>query len=211
MNSLEKRLWTVAGKFALGYLEPQPIRFTRTDKIVAPRVGAAIGRAKSGALARFGTAVNRNGFLCGCLGCTEMEPIEHLIVGYGYRFGSTTKIHAMHHVRGNVDSIGIPAGVSHAMWQHCALGSKSEVIVFHNHPITWLSQLIDHLPLPSTVDRYTLERLALQPNQLLRAFRGEGRVLFYLGQHGFVKQFRLPNLESVFAVLDSIKALPVRP
>jgi hypothetical protein len=211
MNPLEKQLWTIAGKFALVQLEPQPIRFTRTDEIVVPRVRAAIARAESGALARFRTAVNRNGFLCGCLDYTEAEPIEHLIVGYGDRFGSTTKIHAVHHARGNADSVRIPARVSHAMWQHCALGSNSEVIVFHNHPITWLSQRIDCPPLPSNVDRHTLERLALQPDQLLRAFRGKGRVLFYLGQNGFVRQFRLPNLESVPAVLDSIVPLPVRP
>lgn len=199
----------MAGSFALSQLEPQPIRFTRMDELTVPRVRKAIARAKDGALARFGAAVNRNGFLCGCLDYTDNEPIEHLLVGYGHRFGATTRIHAIHHVRGNSDSVAISTGVCHAMWQHWALGCKSELIVFHNHPISTWSRLIDHLPLPSTVDRLTLERLALKPTQLLRTFFGKGRVLFYLGQNGFVRQFRLPNFQSILAMLDSISAFPV--
>jgi hypothetical protein len=35
--------------------------------------------------------VNRNALLIGCLEYADDKPEEHLIIGYGFRHGSTTK------------------------------------------------------------------------------------------------------------------------
>jgi len=59
--------------------------------------------------------------------------------------------------------------------------------------------------------RLVPERLALQPDQMLRACNGEGGVLFHLGQHGLARQFRRPTLGLALAALDSSRILQVRP
>lgn len=79
------------------------------------------------------------------------------------------------------------------MWDHYNRDSRNELLVFHNHPYSPLNFLLDNQPLPSAADRRQLAARALNPDQLLRAALGQGRVLFYLGENGQVKQFRLPN------------------
>lgn len=95
---MEQILTEIAESLALGCLEPGPIRFARIHEGDVTRVRTAIRNAEDGKLTRFKTAVNRNNFLLGCLDYTEVAANEHLIVGYGVRFGSTTRIESVHHV-----------------------------------------------------------------------------------------------------------------
>lgn len=53
--------------------------------------------------------------------------------------------------------------------------------------------------LPSRQDQLFLEARALHPQQFARWLLGQGRILFYLGENGYVKEFRLP---SIIALLD---------
>lgn len=69
----------------LGLLEPAPLRFTAQHEADVPRVRGAIRRAVDGKLARLREPVNRNAFLLSCLDYSESEPLEHLLVGYGFR------------------------------------------------------------------------------------------------------------------------------
>jgi len=66
-----------------------------------------------------------------------------------------------------------------------------EAVIFHNHPRNDLNHLFDNLPLASNTDRKTLENMALNLVQICRRLSGAGRVLFYLGENGFVREFRL--------------------
>ena len=197
MTPLEKVVWAVAENLALGWFEPAPIQFTQTHEKAVPRVRAAIQSGGGAEPSSFAFPVNRNDFLCGCLDYTEAESIEVLIVGYGYRHGSASKIHGVHSARGTVDTVAIPPHVQRAMQQHHASSSKAEVIIFHNHPVNPLNLLLDNLPLASGTDRLTLEYLALAPDQVAQSLFGGGRVLCYLGENGFVKQFRLPTIQSM--------------
>ena len=184
----------------LASFEPNPVQFRPEHEYDVPRVRVALRRAKDGKLARFRPPVNRNGFLLGCLDYTELRSEEHLIVGYGFKYGATTKIESVHHVTGGANSVAIPPNVANALWDYYSQHESNEVILFHNHPQTLLWQLLDNLPLPSQADRLTLETRALQPAQILRRLLGHGRVMFFLQENGFVKEFTLP---SVLALLEA--------
>ena len=173
----------------LGLLEPAPLRFTAQHESYVPRVKAAIRRAHGGKLARLRQPVNRNAFLLGCLDATESESREHLLVGYGLRYGSTTKIDGVHHAAGDVGSVQLPVGMAHAMWEHFEQREDSELLIFHNHPYNPVNFLFDNTPLVSRADRVFLEGRTMSPLQLVRLVLDQGRVLFYLGENGFVKQF----------------------
>ena len=197
MNPPEKAFRAIAENFALSCLEPEPIRFTGAHKKEVPRVKAAIQVAGDEQAFQIDTPVNRNAFLCGCLEYTFSEHIEHLIVGYGFRHGSTSKIDYIHHVRGDARTVAIPGTVERSIRLHEDSNSRAEAVVFHNHPVNPLNLFLDNLPLTSGADRRALENLALAPYQMLRGLLGGGRVLCYLGENGSVKQFRLPPLQSM--------------
>lgn len=197
MQSWQQILLEMGESALLGSLEPNPIAFTQHHEEDVPRIRAAIGRAGQGKLARFRYPVNRNGFLLGCLDYTERRAEEHLIVGYGFRHGSTTKVESLHHVLGHPDAVAIPPSVAHSLLSHSKIHLSNEVILFHNHPINPVTLLLDILPLASRTDRLTLESRALTLEQLVRRISGYGRILFFLGQNGWVKEFQLPSLISL--------------
>lgn len=186
----------------LACLERNPIDFRKVDDSEVRRAKAAIKRATDQKGAVFRAPVTRKHFLCGCLDFTEWLAEEHLIVGYGYRHGNTTDVSRVHHVGGEDRRVVIPDYVREEIRRHHFHRSNAEVIIFHNHPRTgnepeWfftLKALLEDLPIASMDDRRQLQQHALNPVGLLRQFCGQGRVLFYLGESGFVKQFILPPM-----------------
>ena len=182
----------------LGCLEPNPVSGCYDDEEL-PRIRRAILRARNGKLARFRGQVNRNAFVLGCGAYADGRSEEHLLVGYGFRYGRTTKVECLHHATGGAGSVRLPNTMAHAMWDYYGQHEDNELLIFHNHPYSPLSFLRDHLPLASRQDRRFLEARALHPQQLLRRLLGQGRILFYLGENGYVKEFSLP---SIIAMLD---------
>lgn len=186
----------------LACLEPNPIDFRQVDEQEVRRVLAAIKRAAFPKDASFQYDVTRKHFLCACLEFTEHLEEEHLIVGYGYRRGNTTDIERLHHVAGEQRRVVVPDCIRVGISRHHFHRSDAEVIVFHNHPRTgrepkWfhtLKSLLLDLPIASGDDRREVQRFALNPVGLLRSLLGQGRVLFYLGESGFVKEFRVASL-----------------
>jgi hypothetical protein len=179
----------------LGCFEPKPISTCYDDEL--PRVRQAILRARDGKLARFRNPVNRNAFLIACRDYGDQKPEEHLIIGYGYRHGSTTKLESLHHVIGQNSRVNLPDNIAHAMWDFYSQHESNELLVFHNHPYNPLNFVFDNWPLTSRKDRLFLEARGLSPPDLLRRILGQGRILFYLGENGYVKEFRLPSIVSL--------------
>lgn len=186
----------------LACLERDPIDFRHVAEAEVKRVMAAIKRATSPRGATLKYAVTRKQFLCACLDFTQHLSEEHLIVGYGHRRGNTTDIGRIHHVAGEERRVAVPDYVRAEIRRHHFHRSDADVIVFHNHPRTgdepeWfytLKSLIHDLPLASNADRNELQRQAFNRVGLFRQFFGQGQVLFYLGESGFVKAFQLPPL-----------------
>jgi len=183
-------------------VEPSPVQFSDKDEDDCRRVKAGIKRGSTPKGAQFQRPVNRKPFLLGCLEFTASLPEEHLIVGYGYRYGNTTSIERVHHVAGAERSVQIPVYIREEIRRHHYSTTDAEVVTFHNHPrigyeseiLYFIKALLDDLPIPSSEDRHVLQEHAFNPVAMLRQLMDQGRVLFYLGESGYVKQFNLPNL-----------------
>ena len=186
----------IAESAFLGCLEPNPISGCYKDEL--GRVRKAILRARGGKLARFREEVNRNAFLLGCGEYTDGKAEEHLLIGYGLRHGSTTKVESLHHAIGSAGSVHLPNAMAHAMWDYYGQHEDNELLIFHNHPYNPLNFLLNNLPLTSRQDRLFMEVRALHPQQLVRWLLGQGRILFYLGENRHVKEFRLPSIVALF-------------
>lgn len=181
----------------MGFLDPTPITWTARHERDLPKIRPVLVRPSSDLPARFKKPVNRNSFLLACLDLTETEQVEHLIVAYGARYGSTTKISSVHHAVGSESRVQLSEAMVRQMSSHISSGHKNEVVVFHNHPGNIINKLFDNRPLASNTDRRTLEGLTLSLSQLCRRCSGGGRVLFYLGENGFVREFNWPRLETI--------------
>ena len=197
----------------LACLEKTPVDFRKVDAAEVKRVQTAIKRATTEKGAMFRDPVTRKHFLCGCLEFTEHLPEERLIVGYGYRYGNTTAVERVHHVAGEERCVAVPGHVRAEISRHHFHRSDAEVIVFHNHPRTgdepeWfytLKSLLQDLPIASNDDRRELQHYAFNALGVFRQFLGQGRVLFYLGESGFVKAFQLPPLLPFLEQLNRLK------
>jgi hypothetical protein len=175
-----------------GLFDPAPIVFTAAnEKGVRPVRQLVTEQRGRASLSR---AIPRNSFLCGCLDVTETETIEHLLVGFGTKKGSTTLISEMHHVRGGTHSVSVPRAILDQAEAHLSTSSANEVLVFHNHPPSPIGAVMDE-PLPSSQDRsLLLARRYLRPFVALKELSGGGTLRFYLGECGFVREFRTPGL-----------------
>jgi len=150
----------------------------------------------------------RNAFLCGCLDFTEHEQIEHLIIGYGNKRGAGTDITSIQHFIGTETSVNITPETITYIQGHCLITPNSEIVVFHNHPLNWLNNLMDNPPFPSTVDRNTMLQFKyLEPLQLFRFILGRGGIKFYLGENGFVKEFKMPSVIKLLQFLSSLQQI----
>ena len=187
----------VAESAMIGHFEPKPISSCYDDEL--PRARQAILRARDGKLARFRYQVNRNAFLIACRDYADQKPEEHLTIGYGSRHRSTTKVERLHHVVGQTSMVHLPDNVAHTMWDFYGQHESNELLVFHNHPYNPMNFLFDNRPLTSRQDRLFLEVRGLNPPELVRRVLGQGRILFYLRENGYVKEFCLP---SVIALLN---------
>ena len=160
----------------LSCLERNPIDFSKVDDSEVRRVKAAIKRAIDQKGAVFRKPLTRKHFLCGCLEFTDRLQEEHLVVGYGYRYGNTTDVERVHHVGGEDRRVAIPDYVRADIKRHHFHRSDAEVIIFHNHPRTgnepeWfytLKALLQDLPIASMDDRRQLQQHALNSSSLIK-------------------------------------------
>lgn len=163
--------------------DPQPIAFRAVDERGVSIVRKACASA-SAMPCHLRRPLNRNAFLCGCLDLTETEPREHLIAGFGRRFGSTTHVEAIAHAVGSAGQVVIPRQTWTAIHLWLEQTPRGEVLLVHNHPSNALNVLFDNLPLASEADRDTW----------LRAVLGGKRLRCYLVENGYMREFRTPSL-----------------
>lgn len=204
MDRIAALLGEIACSALLSLFEPQPIRFTPKHETTLPTIALAVRRATGTKLFVLPEPANRNDFLHACAHVTDEEPIEHLIVGYGFKHGSTTKIEAIHHVTGTKGSVALTGAMLDMIERQMGKSHRGEALIFHNHRNLFLNALIDNLPLASSTDRNTAEKLKYDWPQLIRVLFGGGEVKLYLGENHFVKEYGLPPLPRIIALLGQL-------
>jgi hypothetical protein len=198
MDTLTNIARDLLGPIVSSLFDPNPIDFKIEDeKGVIP-----VRRACSSAAAELAVLkhpINRNAFLCGCLDVADGEPVEHLIVGFGERRGSTTRVSGIAHAVGTATQVAIPVYLARRIDEWITRAHRTEVLIFHNHPRNDLNALLDNLPLASHPDRSALLHYHLNPLLAVKGALGGSRVRFYVGENGFVRQFHTPNIDALIS------------
>lgn len=180
--------------------DPRAIYFKDADEAGVEPVAIACQNC-SGIPQDLKPPLNRNAFLCGCLDFTQTAELEHLIVGFGKKCGSTTKIESLLHFVGEESRVAIPDDLWAAIQQFVLSSASHEVVLFHNHPENVFNRIADNDPLASRADRMALTDLYTNPMLLLKAVAGRGGVRFYVGENGFVREFCTPDILAAVARL----------
>lgn len=176
-------------------LDANPIGFRPQDEDgVEPVAQACRGLSQ---VVMFDEPLNRNAFLCGCLDLLEHQPIEHLIVGFGHRQGSTTKVRGLAHVVGQAGQVSIPGWVVTAARKTFASDFKAEVLWLHNHPMNGMNRVLDNAPIASVQDRKTLVNSTFEPTAITKLIASGGQMRFYVVENGFVREFTTPPVVTV--------------
>lgn len=197
MSPIDSFVREIVGAVVSKSLDPKPVSFRSSDEAGIRPVRAGCTKA-DGELHIFRRPLNRNAFLRGCIEFTHEAVVEHLIVGFGFRHGSTTAVERMAHAVGTECAVSIPGHISTAIASYIMQEHANEVLLYHNHPRNPINAVFDNTPLPSRTDRRTLVSFHGDTKVLGKALMGGGRVRFYIGENGFVQEFRSPDLLSVF-------------
>jgi len=193
MNTAESLIRELVGTVTSKAFDPNPVVFKDSDEAGVGPVKTGCKKANS-SLHRFRSQLNRNAFLRGCGVFAADAAVEHLIVGFGFRHGSTTVVEQMAHAVGTEGAVSIPEHVSAAIRGYIQQEHANEVLLFQNHPRNPINVVFDNTPLPSGTDRRTLVSFHSDVKVLGKVLMGGGRVRFYVGENGFVQEFRTPDL-----------------
>jgi hypothetical protein len=193
MNPLEHLAKEVLGSAIASVFDPRPIVFKASDEAgIGPvRTGC---RKPDGALHTFRSQLNRNAFLMGCHEFACEADVEHLIVGFGFKHGSTTVVEQMAHAVGTKDAVSIPTHIASAVEGYVKQQHANEVLLFHNHPRNVLNVVVNSGPLPSSTDRRTLVSFHRDAVVLGKTLMGGGCVKFYVGENYVLREFHTPDL-----------------
>lgn len=197
----EGGLWESLLSSAISQIaDPAPIRLTDRDFARGRHLVTACRRF-AGQNSRLQTAIPRNAFLAACFELTAGESREHLLVGFGIRRRSSTLVELVAHRLGSASAVSFPPELQTEIATYVQSGHRNEVLVFHNHPSNPINTLCDNEPWASPQDRRVAMKHAAAPAMLAKALTNGGRIRFYIGENGYVRQFIGPD---VFTVLKNL-------
>ncbi len=179
--------------------DPPVRRFSAADRKHSGIVGTAI-KGLPDTLQQLKRQVSLGQFLYGCNQATKNLPIEYLIVGFGHRTRGL-QMKALKYFVGTESSVSIPQSVEQEIQQQVLSDHKAEVVIYHNHPRGVTHALFNHGPLASPADRTVWQSYFLKPLLLLKRVLGGGRLHFYLGENGRVREFDGPNMIALARLL----------
>lgn len=181
--------------------DPNPVVFKAEHEVGVRRLQRLLNRPTE-EVQRLPRFLVRNAFLCGCLDYTEDEPTEHLIIGYGVAYARTTRVTALQHVIGQAGSVAVPKHVEQAAQEFVVTQPRAELVVFHNHPPNWLNAIFENLPIASSSDRRVMLRTKyVQPAMAVKGLLCLGGIRYYVGENGFVREFRVPGILQMLAII----------
>ncbi len=137
---------------------------------------------------------------------------EYLVTAFGKRKGATparpAAFHALHVSCGGEHNVAFSRACVEHIQKHIGEVSNAEVLVCHNHPNHFvtdlLSQIIDWSPLPSNTDRETMS--AFKYRAILQRMRSGNlsHFRFFLIEHGRLREISMPSVNRMAEALRAV-------
>lgn len=153
--------------------------------------------------------IHRQAFLWGAANYLTELPHEELLIGFGTAQGTRTRISSVMKIRGDSETVSLPAALAGEMHQYLGQDERNTAILVHNHPdahpvLFLLTLLFGADPLPSLTDR------DFGLNALLARFKGKlegfafGKMRFFVVQNNEIGEFSGVNAATL---LDLVRLL----
>lgn len=196
-------LFKLADNFLPRELDPEPNRFLARDRKDSGVVTATM-RALPDTWRKLQRQVSLYKFLYASRAYTGRLPVEYLGAALGCNKGKGLKPARLYYSVGNANSVAVPPELESDIEAHLMSDHRAEAVVFHNHPPTLVHAIVNHRPLASGADRQVWLNGKKNLPLLVKRVLGGGRVYFYLGENGTVREFDAPSLRDVWGYLSKM-------
>jgi hypothetical protein len=192
----------------------------QTDVVPGVRVGQAryiatrLARAADDDFIKFPRRYGRHTVVAGiCMFLKKDHGREYLVTAFGRRKGRSlrgpTQFDGLHVSHGDRHAVNFSERSLGYLRDHVDKVRDAEVLIFHNHPGNWvsdlLSRLMDWSPLPSNADRETMWQFRYE--SVLR-WLASGRfqhLRFYLVEAGRLREFHMPAVDRIASLLNAAR------
>ena len=212
-STLKDLLKEVVGSKVLTVFEP--------EKESIPNVRIGQSRYVSGKLAqlpndsfiKFSQPYGRNTTLAGIWMFLEKDhKKEYLVTAFGKRKGVGTdrpaQFHGIHISHGFEHSVAFSATCLDYLQKHINMMKNAEVMICHNHPENFMSnlfsQIIEWSPLPSNTDRETMYQFRYGGLVQWLASGHFPNLRFFVVENGGLREIQLPPFERISEILNSM-------
>ena len=159
--------------------------------------------------------IHRQAFLWGAANYLTELPHEELIIGFGIAQGSRTRIESAMKIRGDSETVSLPAAQAGLMHDYLGQDERHTAILVHNHPdehpvLFLLGLLFGPEPLPSLTDRdFGLSALMSRLKSRLEGF-AFGKMRFFVVQNDEIGEFSGVNAATLLDLARHLYSLNSR-
>ena len=137
---------------------------------------------------------------------------EYLVTAFGKRKGRSLRgpaqFDGLHVSHGNQHAVSFSEQSLHYLKEHVDKVRDAEVLILHNHPRYFvsdlLSRLMDWSPLPSNTDRETMYQFKYESVLHWLASGGFQNIKFYLVEDGRLREFQMPPANRIASLLNIV-------
>lgn len=137
---------------------------------------------------------------------------EYLVTAFGRRKGRSlrgpSQFDGLHVSQGNQHAVNFSERSLGYLKEHIDKVRDAEVLIVHNHPRNFvsdlLSRLVDWDPLPSNTDRETMYQFKYESVLRWLASGGFQSIKFYLVEDGRLREFQMPPTSRIASLLSTV-------
>lgn len=204
---LADALFSLADNVLSRELDPAPIHFMVRDRKDSGLITAPL-RALPDTWHKLKRQVDLYKFLYACRACTGKLPVEYLVAALGHNKGKGLRLTRPYYTVGDANRVAVPKALQADVEAHLLSDHRAEAVLFHNHPPTIAHAITNHGPLASRADRQVWASWFKHLPLLVKRVLGGGRVHFYLGENGAVREFDAPSMRDVWEYLSKLGSTP---
>jgi hypothetical protein len=215
-TQIRELLSEVATSRILAAFEPE------VEVLPGVRIGQARHIASKLAIApddhfiKFPRRYGRHTTLAGvCMFLEKDHAKEYLVTAFGKRRGRSLRgpaqFDGLHVSHGNEHAVNFSERSLHYLKEHVDKVQDAEVLIVHNHPRNFVSDLLSRLmdwgPLPSEIDRETMYQFKYESVLRWLASGGFQSIKFYLVQDGRLREFQMPSSVRIASLLNMLRGI----
>ncbi|MCX6141828.1 MAG: hypothetical protein NTZ35_01275 [Ignavibacteriales bacterium] len=212
-STLKDWLMEVVASKVLTLFEPEKKSIPNVNIGQSRYISGKLGKSRDDSFIKFPQRYGRHTTLAGIwMFLKKDHEKEYLVTAFGKRKGAGTdrpaQFDGIHISHGSEHSVRFSATCLSYLQEHTNRIENAEVMICHNHPKNFISnlvsQIIDWSPLPSNTDRETMYQFRYRGLVRWLASGHFPSLRFFVVENGGLREIQLPPFERISEILNSM-------